>query len=74
MSVNLLHSTPATLPPDTMEFQHYTEGPLWRVDQIEGKGRGAIAKTDISKGLNLTVKKINKNYNKTELNRDTHFT
>ena len=73
MSVNLLHSTPATLPPDTMEFQHYTEGPLWRFDQIEGKGRGAIAKTDISKGLNLTVKKINKN-NKIKINRDTDFT
>ena len=56
-----------------MEFQHYTEGPLWRVDQIEGKGRGAIAKTDISKGLNWTVQKINK-INKIKINRDTHFT
>ena len=56
-----------------MEFQHYTEGPLWRVVQIEGKGRGAIAKTDISKGLDLTVKQINKN-NKNGITRDTHFT
>ena len=44
-----------------MEFQHYTEGQLWRVVQIKGKGLGAIAKTDISKGPNLTVIGINKN-------------
>ena len=42
-----------------MEFQHYTEGQLWRVVQIKGKGLGAIAKTDISKGQNLTVEKNN---------------
>ena len=44
-----------------MEFQHYTEGQLWRVVQINGKGLGAIAKTDISKGPNLTVIGINEN-------------
>ena len=44
-----------------MEFQHYTEGQLWKVDEIEGKGLGAIAKTDISKGLKLTVEKNNNN-------------
>ena len=44
-----------------MEFQHYTEGQLWKVCEIEGKGLGAVAKTHISKGLMLKIQK--KNYN-----------
>ena len=35
---------------EMMESQLYTEGELWKIVSIEGKGAGAVAKADIRKG------------------------
>ena len=41
-----------------MESQDYTEGELWKIVTIEGKGVGAVAKANISKGSGRDMKKI----------------
>ena len=38
-------------------FVNYQEGPLWKVVDLEGKGKGVIAKTDVPPGT-LIVEEV----------------